>query len=281
MSSSTKPASTSQGQTTRYALKVLGVLCRAHEPVSIAETARQLGLNTSVAHRALATLEATGFAERISYASKYRAGQKTSILVSAFLEGYGIREPAVPTLRQLVLDTDEEAELFVRLGWYSVRLVSVEPPRRDVPVRYIGMTAPLHVSMPGKALLAAMPSSRIDRYFDFLSAHDVVVDRSMESSLLREVAHELANKGYIAGSGDEGDQRAGIVFPVRDKEGQTVASINACCRTSLDDTETLSRLKTICEQLDRHLTEDPSAARYPLDHLSDDRIVLPLDRSSG
>lgn len=281
MSSSTKPASTSQGQTTRYALKVLGVLCQASEPVSIAKTARRLGLNTSVAHRALATLEATGFAERISYSSKYRAGQKTSILVSAFLEGYGIREPGIPILRQLVLDTDEEAELFVRLGWYSVRLVSVEPPRRDVPVRYVGMTTPLHLSMPGKALLATMPGGQIDQYFDFLGAHEVAVDRPAESSLLRGVARELAEKGYVAGTGDEVDQRAGIVFPVRDKEGQTVASINTHCRTSLDDTGTLNRLRTICEQLDRHLAEDPAATKIPLDHVSNDSIVLPLDRSAG
>lgn len=249
--------------------------------MSIAETARQLGLNTSVAHRALATLEATGFAERINYSSKYRAGQKTSILVSAFLEGYGIREPSIPILRQLVLDTDEEAELFVRLGWYSVRLVSVEPPRRDVPVRYIGMTAPLHASMPGKVLLAAMPSDRIDRYFDFLGAHDVAVDRSTESSLLRDVAQALAETGYIAGPKDEGDQRAGMVFPVRDSEGQTVASINAHCRASPDDTGALNRLKTICGQLDRYLKEDPAATKYPLDHISNDRIVLPLKPTSG
>lgn len=268
----------SQGQTTRHALKVLGVLCQVSEPVSIAETARRLGMNTSVAHRALATLEATGFAERISYSSKYRAGQKTAILVSAFLEGYGLREPGIPVLRQLVLDTDEEAELFVRLGWYCVRLVSVEPPRRDVPVGYIGMTTPLHATMPGKALLATMPEAQIVRYFDFMDSHRIEVDRAGQGAALRDVAEALAAKGYVAGSEDEGDRRAGIVFPVRDEHGAVIAAINSHCRSGLGDLAVLDRLKTICEGLNNYLADDPGAAKTPLDHVPNDSIILPMDR---
>ena len=155
------------GQTTRQTLRVLRYLTNAVDVVSIAEIARALGINASTVHRACVTLEATGFAERVAHTSKFTVGHKGAYLVASFLEHFPIRHVSVPFLRRIVIETGQPAELFVRIGWYRVRILLIEPPRQDLQPQRLYESNLLHRTPEGRQLLGAMGIAAWDEYAAF------------------------------------------------------------------------------------------------------------------
>ncbi|UGS37264.1 IclR family transcriptional regulator [Capillimicrobium parvum] len=194
--------------------QALTVLLKVGEngPMTPAELARTLGMNRTVVHRLLSTLHQRGFVTR----------QEDGYVPGAIL--VRIAERVQPELRasgrtamlELAGAVGETAVMHIADGLDAVVLEQVVPDRNIVRVEHeIGSRHPLHEGASGRALLAFLGQSAIDRVARGIDAPDALA-RQLET--VRQLGYALSH--------DELQQGVhGLAVPVLDAPGHAVASI--------------------------------------------------------
>jgi DNA-binding IclR family transcriptional regulator len=126
-------------------------------------------------------------------------------------------------LRSLAEITGETVSLTVRIGWYGLRLAGVYGSRDIYHHDRLGEAAPLHQNLAGRGILAFLRDNERDRYRVFMETHhhdpegpdwnsvEALLSRARETGFEHE---ELSSDG-----------RAAIALPVRDPQGEVMASL--------------------------------------------------------
>ena len=157
---------TRQEQAERYsigavsnALVLLGALAD-HRSLSLGDAAQAAGVSKSSAYRLLATLEASGLAERLPEGG-YRAGAGAVRWASQLLGQLDVRTVAEPTLRRLRDETGETVNLAVLrdTSLIYVEILASRSPLRmaDVP----GASALIHATALGKSIAIHLDPARL------------------------------------------------------------------------------------------------------------------------
>lgn len=144
---------TETSQTLDRGLHVLRVLAATPAGLTVTELATQLGVNRTVVHRLVSTLEQHALVRRDSR-GRLHVGLGVLHLASAVQPV--LRDLAVPVLRALAEATGCTAHLTIADGDEALALAVVEPTWTDFHVAYrIGARHPLSQGAAGKAILLA------------------------------------------------------------------------------------------------------------------------------
>jgi DNA-binding IclR family transcriptional regulator len=175
-------------KSSRVVFQVLQEMSSAHVPLGAAEIAKLLSVPMTTAARALNTLEAAGYAVRHNGSAKFVAGKSGQRLAYAFMAQFPIRDLALPYLQQLTLLSGRSSSLFIRLGWYAVRIALISGTSSIVNVAPIGETRPLASSAPSLVMLAQLGSDEFVR----------AAARSEDTSpaQLSEICERIRIQGY-------------------------------------------------------------------------------------
>jgi len=137
-------------QTLDRGLQVLSVLARTPSGLSVTEIAEILGVNRTVAHRLVATLELRSMVRR-STGGRVHLGMGVLRLSGAVQPV--LRDAAVPVLRQLAETVGCTAHFTVADGEEVVALAVVEPSWTDFHVAYrTGSRHPVGQGAAGRAI---------------------------------------------------------------------------------------------------------------------------------
>jgi IclR family transcriptional regulator, acetate operon repressor len=151
-------------QSVARAAGLLQELAAVGRPASLAELAAASGLERTTAWRLLTTLEACGLVDRESSSDGFRVGFGTVAIAAAALgDGAALASRVRPELRRLCAATGEAAAVCLVRGTRVLVVDQVDPPS-VVSVSWVGREFPLHVSSPGKLVLAAMAPGNLDRF---------------------------------------------------------------------------------------------------------------------
>jgi IclR family acetate operon transcriptional repressor len=196
------------------------------QPAGVGELSRRLRMPKTTVQRALQTLWTAGWicpsgAETTSWMLTTRAlhiGQRAVV-------DLGVRDAALPIMRELRKETGETAHLMVLQGNRAVLIEKVETSHPVRAVITLGSAVPLHGSSNGKAMLAhlspeevrAVVGDRLDRYTD-----RTIVDWD---AFLAELAH-VRERGYATNVGEWRTDIAAVASPIFDHEGRTQASLS-------------------------------------------------------
>ena len=138
-------------QTLDRGLRVLACLAAHGRAMSATELAAEMGLNRTVLHRLLATLEGHGLVRRGDDA---RFGLGTALLGLAAAVQPWLRSGATPVLRRLAQDVGATAHLTVADGSEALAVAVVEPSWTDYHVAYrVGARHRLDRGAAGRAML--------------------------------------------------------------------------------------------------------------------------------
>jgi len=176
----------------RHVFEVLRLVRAAGQPIGVTEVSRALGLPTATAHRALATLEESGYVARYQSSARYVMGPMVQGLMEAFFARFDLRDLAMPYLRTLALLTGESMSLLVPVGWYSVRVALVAGMNEVIHTGPLGETRPLTEGFGSQALLSTFPDAQLD---EILRAGPELLDVGMAQALRASVA-EIRRRGY-------------------------------------------------------------------------------------
>jgi DNA-binding IclR family transcriptional regulator len=175
-------------KSSRVVFQVLQEMCSAQMPLGAAEIAKLLSVPMTTAARALSTLEAAGYAVRHNGSAKFVAGKSGQRLAYAFMAQFPIRDLALPYLQQMTLLSGRSSSLFIRLGWYAVRIALISGTSSIVNVAPIGETRPLASSAPSLVMLAELGSD------EFVRA--TARSRDTSPAQLREICERIRIQRY-------------------------------------------------------------------------------------
>ena len=149
-------------QSLERALGLMSALARL-DGATLSELALRTGTPPSSAHRLLSTLQAARWVAFDETRGEWAIGVEAFRAGSAFLRRAGVVEAARETMRALVEQTGETANVAVPDGGEVVFVSQVETSH---PIRAFfgeGARSPMHASGIGKALLAELPRAEAER----------------------------------------------------------------------------------------------------------------------
>ncbi len=143
-------------------LVVLSELAK-NSGISLTDLAIKVDMPASSVHRVLATLEKHGFAGFEENTQEWFVGVEAFRAGNAFLTRANLAEAARDAMRQLMDDTGETANLAIADSGDVVFIGQIES---DNPIRAFfnpGTRGSMHASGIGKALLAEMPHTSVEK----------------------------------------------------------------------------------------------------------------------
>ena len=200
-------------------LRQLAVLGR---PASLAELAATCKLERSTAWRLLTTLEACGLVDRESSSDGFRVGYgAVAVAAVALSDGTALASRVQPELRRLCAATGETAAVSLVRGTKVIVLDQVNPPS-VMSVSWVGREFPLHVSSPGKLVLASLDPGDLDRFL--AQPLQALTERTItEASTLRRELARIRASGVAASDQEFERGCVGFSAAVTDWAGRPVA----------------------------------------------------------
>ena len=199
-------------------------LVAERQALRVSEAAELLGVARSTAHRLLSALRRRGFVMQDRPNGTYRPGPALSAIGMAAISGLDIRRVAQPVLEQLRDKTKETASLAVLEGT-MVRFVECYEGTAIVRIgNRAGVVRHAHASAIGKAILAALPDSDLERRYP-----DEELPAPTPSSITsrRELMAELTQvrrQGYALNWEESSDGVAAVAAALRGPTGMPLAA---------------------------------------------------------
>ncbi|MFT4213940.1 MAG: IclR family transcriptional regulator [Microbacterium sp.] len=195
-------------QTLSRGIRILEILADAHEPLSIDDLARRLGVHRSIAYRLLRTLEDHGLVARDA-SGRVALGARMAALASRV--AHDLQAEALPELTAIANELGMTCFLAVRDGDECITLASIEPRHAVASVaQRPGARHPITVGAPSKAILSILPPSEWPPDAD---------------ERLRGEVTEAAARGYATSHDEVIPTVQAVAVPLRLRSSQRPAAI--------------------------------------------------------
>lgn len=198
--------------------RVLRLLAMKAEAISAGELAPTLFIPVTTAARALATLEAAGYAERHQGSSRFVIGKSARSLAYAYMGQFPVRDLAMPYLQQLTLETGLTSSLFVRLGWYVLRIGQILGPNVMIHRTGLGEVHPLTIGAPSLAILANLSGAEFDRAVE-------AAEGSVNAATLRRTATKIRTAGVAVSASLVEPGTSDVASALLDRRERVVAAV--------------------------------------------------------
>jgi DNA-binding IclR family transcriptional regulator len=190
------------------------------------EISQRLGLHKSTAHRLLSLLKKKGLVVIDPTTQLYSLGPALVELAWIVLRQQDLRSLCRPYLEHLRQATNETVSLNIRMG---NKRVCIEELPSDQEVKYsqaMGLTAPLHVGAPGKALLAFLSPDESERVLVTLTLESLTPETITTLDTLRTELDKTRARGYAVSVGERSPWAAAVAAPIRDRSGQPIVAVS-------------------------------------------------------
>ncbi len=229
-----------------------------HE-LTMTDVAERLGATRAAAMRLLGTLERLGYLRAAGRA--YVLAPRVLGLGYAYLASLGFRIVAKPIVEALRTRAGESCSLGVLDGGDVVYVARAEA-RRIIRIDLaVGSRLPAHLNSMGRVLLAALPDRALESYLKALKPVAITRHTVTDKSELRRRILDVRRVGHCFISDEVEQGVAGLATPVRDAQGNTIASLNlslAFSRHTRDEIERvlLPMLRDSTRQIEELLSRE-------------------------
>lgn len=213
--------------------------------VGVSEVSRTLGWSKSAAHRALATLAATGFVTLDPETRRYRLGPTALRLGLAALARADLHRLALPHLRRLRDRTGETATVTVLSDDERVYVDQVESGHPVRQIIEVGTRAPLYLGASSKAMLAHLPVERREHVLAGAIGASKADGSKLDTDVLRRDLDIIRSRGFAISRGERVAGAASVAAPVFGHDAGVLGSISIAgvtARQSAADLEALGPL---------------------------------------
>jgi DNA-binding IclR family transcriptional regulator len=212
-------------QSVDRAAAILEILARDGE-AGVTEVARELGVHKSTASRLLAALDRRELVAQDAARGRFRLGVGILRLAGAAGRGLDLTQESRPVCRALAQELGETVNLAILSGRDALYLDQVAGPAALSPHNWAGQRIPLHATSDGKVLLAYRPAAEILEHLvlplERFTGHTVTALPEFGQLLA-----QVRDRGYATAVDELEDGLTAVAAPVRDADGQVIASISA------------------------------------------------------
>jgi len=237
-------------------LKILELLVEKQR-LSVSEVARHFGIQRSAAHRFLSTLKEMAYVDQDD-TSRYVLTSRLSHLAGGRVPSLSIRRTARPFLQELADITHETVNLGHWTGKtiaYMDQIHSDEMLRADLSV---GNQIPAYCSALGKAVLAFIPKSELEKFFNTIPLKPLTSNSMTSREAITEELKTIRNRGYSIDNEELGLGIRAIAVPILLKDDYPSYAVSIAGPTFRMTDGKISRLKDELVRVGRELQEELS-----------------------
>ncbi|WP_338452406.1 IclR family transcriptional regulator [Niallia oryzisoli] len=240
----------------RNALRLLNLFSKDEPEFNLSEFAERLEIGLSTAFRLTNTLVEEGFIVRDPHTKLYRPAASILAMGNTIISKIDLCQISKPILEKLVEDTGETSHIAVIRDYQVLYLLKIDNSHPVHLLSHAGKSNPLHCTSTGQVLLAYQPESVINQ----------VIDRGLKSYTpktitdpirLREILYNIRKQGFSVSLEELHNMGASIAAPVKNRNGEVIASISIAGPTSRINLKTIPRLtklvQTAAERISKEL----------------------------
>ena len=212
-------------QSVDRAVAILEILARDGE-AGVTEVARELAVHKSTASRLLAALDRRELVAQDTARGKFRLGVGIVRLAGAASQKLDVVQESRPVCRALAQEVGETVNLAILSGRDALYLHQVAGPAALSPHNWAGQRIPLHATSDGKVLLAYLSEAELNACLAPPLAR--FTDRTITAvAEFIELLAEVRRRGFATAVEELEAGLTAIAAPVRNAEGNVIASISA------------------------------------------------------
>ena len=206
-------------------MAILEILARDGE-AGVTEVARELAVHKSTASRLLAALDRRELVAQDTARGKFRLGVGIVRLAGAASQKLDVVQESRPVCRALAQQVGETVNLAILSGRDALYLDQVAGPAALSPHNWAGQRIPLHATSDGKVLLAYLSEAELNACLAPPLAR--FTDRTITAvAEFSELLAEVRRRGFATAVEELEAGLTAIAAPVRNAEGNVIASISA------------------------------------------------------
>lgn len=262
---------------TRHVLEALIIIAQSPRPLGLIEIAERMRLPQSTAHRALMTLEESGFAKRPGRSARLIAGETVHHLIRSMVNLFPARGLLAEQMHDMSLSLDLTVSLNWRVGWHSLRLCSFEGTRESYQIRRVGEARPLHSGVGPTTILAALGPEVIESYLAWWpssqNAGGAVSDP--DRARLAEAARQIAQDGKLFQPPTSYSSLGWLSVPLHSAAGAPVGSLSVGQDIQrFDNPSVLAEIESRCAEISHALVSAGNEAASPFDSFGHNELDM-------
>ena len=199
----------------------------ASGPLGLLELSKALSLNKATMHRILASLICMDYVRQDPVSLKYSLTFKICGLANQVLAQNNISDLTRPYIRDLAQKAGETVHLVQLDGTNAIYIDKVEDPRNSVRMTsMVGKSVPLYCSGVGKAILADLTDSEIERIWQQTELRSYTDYTITDFSAFMDTIRQIREKGYAT---DLEENELGvrcIAVSLRDYSGKSAYAVS-------------------------------------------------------
>jgi DNA-binding IclR family transcriptional regulator len=208
------------------ALDVLIVLSTQNGSVSLADLAKETGLNPSTVFRLLESMRVRGFVRQADGGSGYQLDSRVVDLGSAFLRSMSIWDYARDLADQLAEDLSETASVGV-LDQGQVLYIAIARGQRELGIQsQSGTRHPAYCTALGKVFLADLTWAEAAAILDAEPMVRLTPSTIIEKAAMQEELGTIRSRGYSIDDEERNPHVVCIAAPITDHTGRSVAAVS-------------------------------------------------------
>jgi len=208
------------------AIDILFCFDAEHPQLRLTDISAKLGLHKSTAYRLLSLLKKKGLIVTCPNSQLYSLGPGLVELAWVVLRQQDLRSVCHPYLERLRQATNETVNLNTRLGHQRICVEELESDQNIKYSQTVGLTAPLHVGAPGKALLAFLPESELNTLLDELPLTAITPSTLSDPERLRTELSVVQTRGFAISMGERSPGASAVAAPIWNWNGRPVAAVS-------------------------------------------------------
>lgn len=213
-------------QALRRALTILNTFSQGTPELSVTEISKSLSLPKGTVHRLLSCLKFHNFIEQDEYNSRYRLGWRIFELGSCVDALNLLKRKARPYLEELCEKSKETVHLAVLQEGDILYIDKIMGLYKMTMITSVGLRLPSHVGGLGKALLAFLPETDLEKIIDGKELKKFTKNTIVDPNRLKEVLKKVKQNGYAI---DHEEVEIGLTcvgVPIKDFTSKVVAAVS-------------------------------------------------------
>lgn len=249
----------SQATSVEKAIDILFCFDAEQAQLRLTDISDRVGLHKSTVHRLLALLKKKGLIVSDPDSQLYSLGPGVVELSWVVLRQQDLRTVCRPHLEHLHRLSNETVSLYTRMGNKRLCVEELESGQAIKYSHAMGLTAPLHVGAPGKALLAFLPQTELEQLLPTLSLTAITPHTLTNLEQLKAELLSTRKRGYALSHGERSAGASAVAAPIRDWRGKPVAALGV-----LGPSQRFTRdvLKTLSQQIVQTAQDISTALGY-------------------
>lgn len=207
-------------------LNMLSLLSRHGSPLKLEELVKVSGVRKTSCFRILQTLTRAGFAVKDRDTCGYLIGPKIISIGLAALESKGIRELALPLMKEIRERTGTTVNLGILDGHDVIFVERFQSAHIVETNLQVGSRLPVQLSSMGKAILAYLPEAELEAILKQIRLEKKTEKTITSIAALRRELRKIRKKGFALNDEELETGLFAIAVPLRNHAGAAVAAMN-------------------------------------------------------